>query len=163
MSKVLGGLTGLLRYVLDERRPRVPLREELDFVRQYFEVQQVRFGDRLTYSVVARPGLDDALVPQLVLQPIIENAVEHGIAQTLDGGAVRVEATRQGESLEVTVEDDGGGVATEMPIDGIGLSSTRERLARLFGDRASLSVESRAAARGTRVVIRIPLEAQTSG
>jgi len=163
MSKVLGGLTGLLRYVLDERRPNVPLRDELEFVRQYFEVQQARFGDRLRYSIIARPGVDDALIPQLILQPIIENAVEHGIARTLDGGAVRVEAVRQADVLDVTVEDDGAGVPTEPSTQGIGLSSTRERLARLFGDRASVSVESRAESRGTRVVVRIPLDAQTRG
>lgn len=163
MSKVLGGLTGLLRYVLDERRPNVRLREELEFVRQYLEVQQARFGGRLRYSIVCQPGTEDALVPQLILQPIIENAVEHGIARTLDGGAVRVESVRQDDGLEVTVDDDGAGVPTEPLPHGIGLSSTRERLARLFGDRASLRVESRADARGTRVVIRIPLDAEARG
>jgi signal transduction histidine kinase len=163
MSKVLEGLTGLLRYVLDERRPNVALREELDFVGQYFEVQQVRFGDRLRYSVVAQPGVDRAAVPQLLLQPIIENAVEHGIAQTLDGGVVHVEARRDGDVLDVAVEDDGAGIAEGASGAGIGLSSTRERLARLFGTRASLLVESRSAARGTRVVIRIPYEAHVSG
>lgn len=159
MSKVLDGLTGLLRYVLDERRPNVTLREELDFVGRYLEVQQVRLGDRLRCSVVTQPGLDGAAVPQLLLQPIIENAVEHGIAQTLDGGVVHVEARRDGDVLEIAVEDDGAGIAAERPGAGIGLSSTRERLARLFGSRASLLVESRSAVRGTRAVIRIPYEA----
>jgi signal transduction histidine kinase len=158
MSKVLDGLTGLLRYVLDERRANVPLREELDFVRSYLDVQQVRFGDRLSYSLVMPSGVEDALVPQLMLQPIIENAVEHGIAQTLDGGTVRIEAARHGEALEVTIEDNGPGVGGQPSTPGIGLSSTRERLARLFGDRASVSVESRPATRGTRVMIRIPFD-----
>jgi signal transduction histidine kinase len=163
MSKVLDGLTGLLRYVLDERRPTVTLREELDFVGRYLEVQQIRFGDRLRHSIVAQPGAEGAAVPQLLLQPIIENAVEHGIAQTLDGGAVRVEARCDGDVLEVAVEDDGAGIAEGALAGGIGLSSTRERLARLFGGDASLVVESRSAARGTRAVIRIPYEARAPG
>jgi LytS/YehU family sensor histidine kinase len=111
---------------------------------------------------VAQPGVDGAAVPQLLLQPIIENAVEHGIAQTLEGGVVHVEARRDGDVLEVAVEDDGAGITVEGSGAGIGLSSTRERLARLFGSRASLRVESRSAVRGTRAVIRIPYEALES-
>jgi LytS/YehU family sensor histidine kinase len=162
MSNVLDGLTSLLRYVLDERRPNVALREEFDFVRRYFDVQQVRFGDRLHCAVVAPPAIDGAAVPQLLLQPIVENAVEHGIAQTLDGGTVRVEARRDGDVLELTVDDDGPGITGEPSTRGMGLSSTRERLTRLFGGRASLRVESRAPARGTRVVIRLPYETDVS-
>jgi signal transduction histidine kinase len=158
MSKVLDGLTGLLRYVLDERRPNVTLREELDFAGRYLEVQQIRLGDRLRCSVVTQPGVDGAAVPQLLLQPIIENAVEHGIAQALDGGVVHVEARRDGDVLEIAVDDDGAGIVIEGSGAGIGLSSTRERLARLFGSRASLRVEPRSAVRGTRAVIRIPYE-----
>jgi signal transduction histidine kinase len=162
MSKVLDGLTGLLRYVLDERRPNVTLREELEFVGRYFEVQQIRLGDRLRCSVVAQPGVDAAAVPQLLLQPIIENAVEHGIAQTLDGGVVHVEARRDGDILEIAVDDDGAGIAAEGSGTGIGLSSTRERLVRLFGSRASLRVEPRSVGGGTRALIRIPYEALES-
>jgi two-component system LytT family sensor kinase len=159
MSKVLEGLTGLLRYVLDERRAVVPLHEELEFVRSYFELQHVRFGDRLRYAIVAQPGVEHAGVPQLLVQPIAENAVEHGVTQTLDGGVVRVDAKRDGDMVELSVEDDGVGIGDERSTAGVGLSSTRERLERLFGNRATLSVASRPGGRGTRAVIRIPYQA----
>lgn len=159
-SRLVEGLTGLLRYVLDERRATVPLREELSFVRTYLGVQQVRFGDRLRYDVQSDASLDDALVPQLLLQPIVENALEHGVARALDGGSVRVIVARAGDVLRVIVEDDGPGPAAADNSSGIGLASTRERLARLLGARARLVIEPRPSSegRGTRVVIEIPLE-----
>jgi hypothetical protein len=156
-SRVIDGLTGLLRYVLDERRAMVPLTEELAFVRDYLEIQQVRFSDRLRFDVTEN-GVGKAVVPQLVLQPIVENAVEHGVGDSIDGGMVTVGARREGETLLLVVEDEGSG-ASSPEGNGIGLSSTRERLSRLFGDRASLQVEPRAVrARGTRVTIRLPFE-----
>lgn len=162
LAKVIDGVTGLLRYVLDERRPHVTLREELEFVQRYLEVQQVRFGDRLRYSIVVHPAAGAAMVPQLLLQPIVENAVEHGIGNTLEGGAVCIEAMRDGEGLQVILDDEGAGMAADGASDGIGLSSTRERLSRLFGGRASLRIESRSPARGTRAVIRIPYQGSDS-
>jgi sensor histidine kinase YesM len=158
--RVVEGLTTLLRYVLDERRPTVPLGDELAFAREYLEVQRVRFGERLQYEIVCPPHLGAASVPQLLLQPLVENAVEHGVASALDGGAVRVTATRDGDMLRLVVEDDGPGSSTSEPSNGIGLSNTRERLARLYGGRATLTFvrERSEAGGGSRVEVDIPFE-----
>lgn len=154
--RVVEGLTALLRYVLDERRPTVPLADELAFVRDYLEVQRVRFGARLRYEIDYEPQLGAASVPQLLLQPLVENAVEHGVARALDGGAVRVTATRAGDTLSLLVEDDGPGTSAAEPSDGIGLSSTRERLERLYDGRATLTFERRPGIAGGRVRVDIP-------
>jgi two-component system LytT family sensor kinase len=155
-ARVIDGLTKLLRYVLDERYPRVPLGEEIDFVREYLEVQRVRFGDRLRFTIDAASQTLNGLVPQLLLQPIVENAVEHGISNSLAGGNVRVSTSRDATSLMIAVEDDGPGIAPDSRA-GIGLASTRERLSGMFGDKASLVTEPRAPS-GTRVIIRLPYE-----
>jgi sensor histidine kinase YesM len=156
-ANVVAGVTSLLRYVLDDRRTAVPLREELDFTRQYLAVQGVRFGDRLRSSVRSSAEADDALVPQLLLQPIVENAVEHGVAKTLEGGSVVVDAGFVGEQLRVSVRDDGPGPGSDGDQPGIGLASTRERLTHLYGERASLELSRVGATGGTRVDILIPI------
>ena len=158
--RVIEGLTTLLRYVLDERRPTVPLGDELAFAREYLEVQRVRFGERLRYEIDCPPQLVSASVPQLLLQPLVENAVEHGVTHALDGGAVRVTASREGDTLRLVVEDDGPGSSAAEPSNGIGLTNTRERLARLYGGRATLTfARARPGVRGgSRVEVDIPFE-----
>lgn len=161
-SRLVGGITSLLRYVLDDQRSAVPLSEEFDFVRQYLAIQRARFGDRLESQIHVAPDVESVLVPQLLLQPIVENAVEHGIARTLEGGIVSVTAARDGDSLRVTVDNDGPAgdpsVSPATTASGLGLANTRERLARLFGPSASVSIDRRSAPRpGTRVVLRLPI------
>src|SRR6185295_840647 len=129
-----------------------------DFVRRYLEVQQVRFGGRLEYDIRSDPAADASLIPQLLLQPIVENAVEHGVAQTLNGGRVVVAATMGDDALVVTVDDDGPGPVQSSSENGIGLATTRERLDRLYERGATLSIERRPAG-GTHVVISLPLHA----
>lgn len=155
-ARVVDGINGLLRYVLDERNASVPLADELQFARDYLSVQQVRFGDRLTFTIESGGELAAARVPQLVLQPIVENAVEHGVANALAGGRVSVTATRDADTLVLTVDDDGPGVAGASGEKGIGLANTRERLARLFGAKAALTIAPRGQGGGTRVMIRLP-------
>ena len=157
-TQMVEGLTSLLRYVLDDRRAKVPLTDELSFAREFLEVQRIRFGDRLHFEIEAEPPAGSAIVPQLLLQPIIENAVEHGVALTLSGGTVWVRARITGERLEIDVDDNGVGTTTHEGVSGIGLSSTRERLARLYGPRASLTIESDKDRSRTRVRIVLPLE-----
>jgi two-component system LytT family sensor kinase len=161
-TDVVEGLTSLLRYVLDERRPAVPLNEELEFVRRYLAVQQVRFGARLRYAIECEPSVGDASVPQLLLQPLVENAVEHGVSRALGGGEVHVTAARIGDMLRLTIDDDGPGPSGAESPAGIGLASTRERLGRLYDDRARLLLEPRLTG-GTRVTIDLPFTVAQRG
>ena len=158
-SRVLEELTALLRYVLDDTRAWVVLNDELAFVHRYLEIMQLRFGARLTFSVASEGGTDDAPVPPLILQPLVENAVEHGVANATGPVTVRVAARRDGDRLVLTVEDDGPGPdAASTPGAGIGLASTRERLAMLFGDRASLTLAPRVP-RGALTELTLPTSA----
>jgi two-component system, LytTR family, sensor kinase len=165
-SRLVGGITNLLRYVLDERRPVVPLSEELDFVREYLAVQRARFGERLEPIIHVVRDVELLFVPQLLLQPIVENAVEHGVARTLEGGAVSVTAERDRGMLRLIVENDGppadASTSPSSASGGLGLANTQERLAKLFGASASVSVDARTTPRpGTRVVLRLPIVEST--
>jgi hypothetical protein len=156
-SRVLEELTALLRYVLDDSRSSVPLAEEIAFVRRYLEIMELRFGARLTFSIGVDGGASDMPVPPLILQPLVENAVEHGVANTTGRVAVRVAARCDGQHLVMTVEDDGPGPnAGSRAGAGMGLGATRERLAMLFGEAASLTLEPRAP-RGAVATLALPV------
>ncbi len=135
-THMLDGVSSLLRYVLDERPGQVPLHDELQFAEQYLQVQQVRFGAKLRFTIDADATVRTTPVPQLLLQPIVENAVEHGVARTLDGGVVRITAKRLDDELELVIENDGPAVGETEESAGIGLANTRERLDRLYDGRA---------------------------
>lgn len=146
----------MLRYVLDEKRSLVPLGEELDFVQRYLEIQRLRFGDRLSFSIDHSADVDEIPIPPLILQPLVENAVEHGIGATIAGGSVTVGATRESGALVLTVQDDGEGVAAERTSEKIGLGNTRGRLEKIYGASSSVTLAQRAGG-GAISVIRIPL------
>lgn len=156
-SHVLEELTALLRYVLDDQATVVPLDAELAFVRRYLEIQQLRFGDRLSYEITVDDRVAGAMVLPLALQPLVENAVEHAIAS---GEASRIElsAFAEGHTLVLRVDDDGPGPEheSERHASGIGLGHTRERLRATYGDRASVTLEPRVP-RGARAEVRQPL------
>ncbi len=138
---------------------QVPLADELEMVREYLAIEQARFRDRLTTSVHASDEALGRLVPPLILQPIVENAVRHGISAASSAGEVEVSAVVDEGRLRLTVRDDGPGVDSRPPSpgSGTGLRNTRERLTQLYGEGARLDITS-AAARGTVVTIDIPLE-----
>jgi signal transduction histidine kinase len=142
--RVVAGLGDLLRRVLDdERRQEVPLQDELAFVNAYLAIEQIRFRDRLAVAIAVESEALDAAVPHLILQPLVENAIRHGIAPRAASGRVEVRARRAGGQLEITVRDDGVGLAPAPDgrgTRGMGLSNTRARLARLYGDDGRLSV-----------------------
>lgn len=141
------------------RRMEVPLAEELTMVRDYLAIEEVRFRDRLRATVDAAEGTDRCLVPPLVLQPLVENAIRHGISARSSAGRLQVTAHRDGAVLRLTVEDDGPGmsVQTSSPGSGVGLTNTRERLAQLYGDGQRMTVEEPAGG-GTRVTLEIPAQ-----
>jgi len=137
----LATLSDLLRCVLDDiGAQEVSLRRELEYVRLYLGIEQLRFGDRLRVQVAAEPDALDAAVPQLGLQPLVENAVRHGIGGRADAGAIAIAARRDGDRLEIRVRDDGPGVRESGTRAGIGLANTRARLRQLYGDGAALTL-----------------------
>jgi two-component system, LytTR family, sensor kinase len=158
--RMLAGLGDLLRSVLEEERPNeVPLREELDFLRRYLDIEQIRAG-RLEVRMDVAPEVMDARVPNLILQPLVENAIQHGIARSSAAGLVEIGARRENGSLLLSVRDDGPGVgAGEAGREGVGLGNTRARLARMYGDRQALVVAD-AEGGGALVTIRMPFLAR---
>lgn len=149
---MIAGLSDLLRYSLDNAgRNVVPLSEELEIVRRYLEIQQTRFSDRLRVHVDAPPETHAVAVPTLLLQPLVENAIRHGDATTLD-----VRTRLDGETLVIEIANDGSPLAPDWrQREGIGLSSTRRRLEQLYGTRASLVLENQQPA-GVIARVRIP-------
>lgn len=137
----------------------VPLAEELELVRDYLAIEETRFQDRLTAAVDASPETLECPVPPLILQPLVENAVRHGIAAVSSAGRIEVRAARENGRLRLTVQDDGPGVAAPSPApgSGTGLRTTAERLAQQYGDRARMTVAARAGG-GTVVLIELPVD-----
>jgi len=158
-DEMLSRLADLLRATLDrEGVQEVPLGEELALLERYLGLMQVRFGDRLGVSVDVAPDLREALVPHLLLQPLVENAIQHGIARRAGAGRVSVTARRGPEGLAITVSDDGPGLAPatgEARREGIGLTNTRLRLRELYGDAGSLAIGG-GRGPGTEVTVVLP-------
>lgn len=156
---VLLGLSNMLRYALDNSgRHEVPLSEELEFLELYLNIEQMRFPDRLRIEMQIEPESLNAQVPNLLLQPLVENAIRHGIAPRLAPGTVGVEAETVGEELRLRVYDDGVGMGEKAPSAescGIGLQNTRMRLQQLYGTSASLSLRERAQG-GVEVLVSLP-------
>jgi signal transduction histidine kinase len=151
-------LGDLLRLTLDDvEAQEVPLWRELEFLRLYLSIEQVRFEDRLRVRIAPPTALSEVLVPHMVLQPIVENAVRHGLGQSEEAVTIEVVATSSNGSLSLIVSDDGPGLLSPRPGgSGIGLTNTRNRLARLYGDSAHLVIEQ-AAGRGVQVTITLPI------
>jgi two-component system LytT family sensor kinase len=152
--RMLAGLGDLLRTVLEEERPHeVPLRDELQFLERYLEIEQIRAG-RLKVQMNVAPEAMDARVPNLILQPIVENAIRHGIARSSTASLVEIGAWRENGSLLLSVRDDGPGVRPEGR-EGVGLRNTRARLAGMYGDAQRLELRN-AEEGGALVTIRLP-------
>ena len=155
VRRMIARLSELLRRSLEgASSPETPLSQELDFVGRYLEVMQIRFQGGLEVEIRAEPDVQDALVPTLILQPLVENAIRHGIAEGEHGRRIEIEARREGDDVVLTVLDDGKG-PPEPIVEGVGLRNTRERLAALYGDAYRLEVVPRPE-RGTRAEIRLP-------
>jgi two-component system, LytTR family, sensor kinase len=154
---MVGKLGDLLRLTLDDvETQEVPLWRELEFLRLYLSIEQVRFDDRLRVRI-APTALSEVLVPHMVLQPIVENAIRHGLGQSEEAVTVEVTATSSNGSLNLVVSDDGPGLVSPKPSrNGIGLTNIRNRLSRLYGDSAHLVIEP-GTNRGVRVTVTLPL------
>jgi LytS/YehU family sensor histidine kinase len=155
---MIARLGDLLRRTVDQPgRHEVPLAEELSLLEHYLAIQQVRFRDRLRVEYDVDPGARRALVPHLVLQPVVENAIDHGIAADPASGRVRICARRDGGRLVVRVRDDGPGLRAGEPPSrsGVGLANTRARLRQLYGADHRLAVVN-VAAGGAETVLELP-------
>jgi len=161
-NAMIARLSDFLRLTLKTcGTPEITLASDLSFVRQYLEIQQLRFGERLHYEFSVAPQALDALVPALLLQPLVENAVRHGILPRASGGKLVVSARTALDSLLLGVDDDGPGIQkSAQPSTGLGLSNTATRLAELYGARAEIRV-GRSDLGGAGVAIRIPLRVDT--
>jgi hypothetical protein len=152
-------LSALFRYALDvSNQPFVPLARELESVEGFLELESLRFPDRLKAALHVAPGIGDVPVPPLSLQPLVENAVRHGIAPRPEGGRLDVVIERSTEALLVRVEDDGPGPGGSREHGaGAALADLRKRLELLYADRASLELD-RGPLGGCRVTLRLPLD-----
>lgn len=143
-TRMLEQLGDILRRVVRTDRPaEVTLEEELSFVRQYLGIEQARFGDRLRVDWDVPAEVAGSIVPEFILQPLVENAIRHGLARRMGPTQVVIQARREGSVLILSVidEGDGSGVGVE-PGEGLGLANTRERLSTLYGRRANLALEA---------------------
>lgn len=150
-------LSNFMRRLLDEsNRQEVPLAEELEFTQKYLEIQKVRFVERLQCSVNVPSELLTAQVPLLILQPMVENAIKHGIAKRDQGGAVRILASRSNGTLTLSVYNDGPSLSAvaETQHSGIGISNMRTRLQSLYGDAFELKMHNQD--RGVEVLVSMP-------
>ena len=153
-------LSEFLRYTLDQDpMKKVTLRQEIEALDLYMNTERLRFGDRLRLEYAVEEPALDALVPSLLLQPLIENAVKYAISPREDGGSIRIEGRARGAMLEVTVIDDGPGLRDGNALiegRGVGLRNTRERLTVLYGEQQRFAVLN--SHPGMRIEIGLPLE-----
>ena len=155
---MLTRLSDLLRRTLQQPHVHeVPLSDELLTLEDYVGIMRMRFQDRLVIETRVSDAARPALVPRLLLQPLVENALEHGIARRAGAGRIEICAERNGDTVELSVTDDGAGLTTgeKFPAEGIGLGNTRLRLQELYGDRQRLIIEPLATG-GLRVRVSIP-------
>jgi signal transduction histidine kinase len=156
-DRMITGLSELLREALIAGdRQQVTLRRELELVRCYLDIQQARFGERLRVDVDVDEGVLDALVPHLVLQPVVENAIRHGIGAAAGALSIDIRARADRDTLLVEVQDNGAGLREPRAPEGIGLGNTRERLRSLYGPGERVRVHDGPRG-GAIVTISIPL------
>jgi LytS/YehU family sensor histidine kinase len=157
-AEMLGHLNVILKRTLERSTPeKVPLARELEIVENYLAIEQVRFADRLCVDIKVDPGALHSLVPCFLLQPIVENAIRHGIANSESGGTVAASARRDGDRLRICVSDSGSGGGSAPSGNGIGLKNTRERLAYFYPERFSLRAGP-VRSGGFEVAIDVPYE-----
>lgn len=148
-----------MRRLLRKNDNVTPLHEELTFIDDYLSIEMVRFGDKLRFIKEVDPETLDRLVPSMLLQPIVENSIKHGLAKKVDGGTIRLRSRLVDGNLEIVIEDDGVGIE-ESKLEnlfeqGIGVNNVNERLKVLFGDGYKMYIDSRPG-EGTRTQLEIP-------
>lgn len=155
-DRMISRLSDLLRLTFDRSgAPRIPLQEEVEFLQKYLEIEQTRFQDRLTVEFDIDPDALDAEVPRMILQPLVENAIKHGVSPKPGPGLIRVSAHRRDERLSIEVADNGVGLTERARLHGgVGLSNTRDRLECLYGTAHRLDFSD--GPQGLAVQLEIP-------
>ena len=157
-DRMISRLSDLLRLTFDRSgTPRISLQEELEFLQKYLEIEQTRFNDRLSVRFEIDPDTLDAEVPRLILQPLVENAIKHGVSPKPGAGLVQISTKRQGDDLWIEVSDNGVGLSAGARArlrSGVGLSNTRDRLECLYG--AAHRIEFSDDTRGLAVTLQFP-------
>jgi two-component system LytT family sensor kinase len=166
-NRMVQGLSSFLRHSLDsDPMQRVTFKQELDALRLYLDIEKIRFADRLQIEYRVEPECYSALLPSLLLQPLIENAIKFAVAKRVEGGRIEISARREADMLVLAVADDGPGCpqfdrGEPLPAPanghGVGLFNTRERLKVLYGERQNFLARNRAES-GVEVEIRLPFE-----
>ncbi|MGO1068903.1 sensor histidine kinase [Lysobacter sp. CA199] len=161
--RMVVSLSAFLRHSLDsDPEQHVTLMQEIDALNLYLGIEQVRFGERLHMSVDIEPAVREALVPGLILQPLIENAIKHAVSKREEGGRIELIARLDGDMLDLHLHDDGPGlVEADLTANGhprVGLANTRERLRVLYGERQHLEIRNRVSG-GADVHLRLPFTA----
>ncbi len=155
-DRLLVRLSDLLRAMLDDASGQtLSLRTELELIRKYLDIEQARFGDRLTVEWRVDESVLEVQVPSLIVLPLVENAIRHGLSPKVGPGRLSIEVSAEGPLLILAVEDDGRGATLPLAL-GLGVGNTRERLQALYGDRAALRIDTARDA-GFRARIQIPL------
>jgi LytS/YehU family sensor histidine kinase len=161
-SRMLELLSGVLRQVLQsERRQEVTLAEELEFIQKYLAIEQVRFSDRLQVRWSIDPAIHEALLPEFILQPLLENAVRHGVAKRSESGLIEVNGSESDGSLILRIRDNGPGYFPGSA-DGLGITNTRRRLETMYGEAARLEVRNGEEG-GTIATITLPMKRKADG
>ena len=165
---MIAGLSGLLRHSLENiGRQEVSLREELEFLELYLDIQQMRFSDRLKIEMNVEPETLDAAVPNLILQPVVENAIRHGIAPRVEGGVVQLSTRNDNGILEIRVVDDGQGLKEAWRLEdaggGIGLANTKARLEQLYGAEHRFTIRNRVGSDGVEALLAFPFRPAKNG
>jgi LytS/YehU family sensor histidine kinase len=159
VSMIVGLSEFLRRASEDSHRPQVTLAEEVEYLQRYVDIQKVRFGERLRVSVDIPSDLLNAQVPNLLLQPLVENAIKHGVATRVVGGNVRITGVRRGGSVCLSVYNDGPSFPEDWQTNGtgVGLANLRTRLQILHGEASELKMQC-AGAEGVEVLVTLPLK-----
>jgi signal transduction histidine kinase len=158
-EETLARLSELLRLTLDnEPEQEISLKVEMDFIERYLEIEQIRFVDRLRVAFDIEPSALDGKVPNMLLQPLVENALRHGIAKRTQAGLLEIRAWREQEWLMVAVRDNGPGLPAGTLTERIGLANTRSRLRQLYADKQRFTLSS-AGDGGTVATVQIPFRA----
>jgi len=161
---VTARLGDMLRGILNQdHRVFITVSEELEYVHTYLEIERIRFEDRLETSIHVDDAVKEALIPVLLIQPLVENAIKHGISKSKDGGKITVSVTKDGQKLLIKVHDDslvGEAVAPDPNSGGIGLKNIKERLKNHYGREARMTAGS-ATPHGFEVVLHIPIKTKT--